>query len=427
MNIMVVGEASWNDKNSFGNTISNFFCGDEWKSDHFSCFYARKQLPDNQAQVEYYNLSAIDILKGALRLNIKGTRFSSDEIKQCSDTEPQDNEQKLIDKVHDGKHEAIYYCHELIWRSRIWLNRHFKRFVKDQKPDILFSFCTSPFLLLPVIKYIKNHSDCKVVLFIADDVYGQYEHFSAIRRSYHKRDLKKCISLSDKMYGISSEMCQRYHDLFHKDVRFLTKGCDLSVPPKEGLNDPIRIVYAGNLLWGRDEILSKLADSLEQMNQNGVKAVLEIYTNTTITPELDAKLARGVSAKIMGSRPYQEIVKIMHDADVCLHVESFNEKYMEIVRYSFSTKITDCLQSGNLLLAIGPSGISSIEYCKKIPGAIVVDDLKKINAAITDILGNPIKLNENRHLTREFAVEHHDSKTVQKKLRNSLFDLTERK
>ncbi len=46
----------------------------------------------------------------------------------------------------------------------------------------------------------------------------------------------------------------------------------------------------------------------------------------------------------MGPRSYDEIKHIMHEADVVLHVESFDEKSIETVKYSFSTKIIDCLQ-----------------------------------------------------------------------------------
>ena len=425
MNILVVGEASWNDKNSFGNTVSNFFCGEEWKSDRFSCFYARKQLPDNKAQVDYYNLSAVDIVKGAFRFQIKGKRFSSDELNRNSDVKSQNNEQKWIEKIHSGKNEIIYYCYEGIWRSKIWLNRHFKQFVSEHEPDVLFSFCTGPFLLLPVISYLKKNTNCKVVLFLADDVYGQYDRYSAIRRAYSRKDLEKCIRLSDKLYGISAEMCRLYHDKFKKDVQFLTKGCSLSIPPKDTLNHPIKIVYAGNLLWGRDEVLSKLADVLEKINQNGVKAVLEIYTNSAVTPELTGKLNKGNSSRITGARPYSEIMRIMHDADVSLHVESFEETYMETVRYSFSTKITDCLQSGSQLIAIGPSGIASIEYCKKIPGAVVIDDLNQLDAVITDLINDPAGIDKNRGLNRQFAGEYHDEKVVQSKLRSDFVHLIE--
>ena len=95
----------------------------------------------------------------------------------------------------------------------------------------------------------------------------------------------------------------------------------------------------------------------------------------------------------------------MKNADIVLHVESFEEKQKELVKYSFSTKIIDCLQSGNVVLGIGPSNIASIEYLKKIDGAFVIDDMDNIFDSISKILNEKNILNENAKKTRDFAKE----------------------
>ena len=82
MNILVFSEAAWNDENSFGNTVSNFFYGNVWKQDSFSNFYARKKMPNNKVSVSYCNLSAVDILKGVFKFHIEGKQFTSEEIQK---------------------------------------------------------------------------------------------------------------------------------------------------------------------------------------------------------------------------------------------------------------------------------------------------------------------------------------------------------
>lgn len=418
MNILVFNEAAWDDKNSFGNTVSNFFCGDVWKNDRFCNFYARKQMPDNKKEVSYYNLSASDIVKGILKLHIEGCSFT------VGDNHPDkvtlgfanNQEQKNIDKLHQKKNEFIYFGHEQIWRSRLWLNKYFKNFVEANNPDVLFAFATSPYILWPLIQYLKKHTKCKVVLLIADDVYGSYDHYVFYRRGYLKRELKKCILSADKLYGISDEMSEHYEDLFKKKVTTLYKGCDLSSKPKGYINKPLRFVYAGNLFWGRDDILAEVADAIEKQNTDVTKAVLEIYSGAAITPELKIKLNRGVSSTIMGSKPYEEIKNIMHDADIVLHVESFEDESIETVKYSLSTKIIDCLQCGSQVLGIGPSGIASIEYLKRVDGAIVIDCHEKIEEQIRMLL-NDENILEHAMQTREFAMEKHDISVVQNNLR----------
>lgn len=418
MNILIFSEAAWDDKNSFGNTVSNFFCGTIWKNDAFFNFYVRNQLPDNKANVCYYQLSAVDIIKGILKLKIQGKMFSSSDISnQTRLSFDHEREQRMIDRLHKNKNEVVYYAHELIWRSKVWLNKNFDTFIDRKKPDILFAFAQSPYILWPLIQYLKNHTTCKVVLLLADDVYGGYDHCAFYRRGYLKRELKKCILAADKLYGISDEMSELYVKRFGKRVTTLYKGCDLSFEPKQYLNQPLRFVYAGNLLWGRDDTLAQVAEALEKINQGGQKAVLEIYTGTTITEQNRQKLEKGKSSQILGSRSYEEIKQIMHEADVVLHVESFEEKQKDAVRHSFSTKIIDCLQSGSQVLGIGPDGISSIEYLKKVDGAVVIDQQDQVGYVVEELIQKN-KMLENAKLTRQYALQKHELNSVQEKLRD---------
>lgn len=421
MNIFVFSEAAWDDKNSFGNTVSNFLCGDVWKKEHFCNFYVRKQMPDNKLHVSYYNLSAIDIIRGIFRGRIEGNTFTTNSIcmsKKESLARAYVKERKSIDKLHQKKNGFIYWGHEQIWRSRLWLNQSFKNFVTENAPDIFFAFATSPYILWPLIKFLKTNTRCKIVLLIADDVYGAYDRCAFYRRRYLKRELRNCILAADKLYGISDEMSALYEERFGKPVTTLYKGCDLTVEPKQYLNQPLRLVYAGNLLWGRDDTLAVVADALEQVNKDGAKATLEIYTGTTLTEQMQKKLNRGTSSRVIGSRTYEEIKQIMHEADITLHVESFEEKTIETVRYSFSTKIIDCLQSGTQVLGIGPAGIASIEYLRKIKGVLVVDDQNQIPTVITSIINNLDEIIKNINSIRVYAREHHEISMVQSAVKN---------
>lgn len=427
MNILVFSEAAWDDKNSFGNTVSNLLCGKVWECDHFSNFYVRKKLPENKVADNYYNLSAVDILKGILRLRIQGTQFTSKELHNIAMSEmiSGENEQAQINKLHRKKNEFIYFGHEQIWRSRLWLNRFFSKFIKENDPDILFAFATSPYILWPLIQYLKKHTQCRIVLLIADDVFGNYDRHAFYRKGYLKREFAKCLQSADKLYGISDEMSELYANRFDKPVTTLYKGCDLSLKPKGFFNHPLRFVYAGNLFWGRDNTLSAVATALERINESGVKAMLEIYTGSAITASVKKELERPGVSRIMGPRPYEEIKQIIQGSDVVLHVESFEQQAIDTVRYSFSTKVIDCLQSGNQVLGIGPREIASIAYIRKVPGAVVIDNADEIETSIFDLVKNQELLSKNAAATRDFAQEHHEIKAMQKKLRESFEQLTD--
>ena len=154
MNILFFSQAAWDDKNSFGNTVSNIFGGDVWNKDNFVSFYTRKQTPDNKFGILYYNLSAVDIIKGLLKGQIKGVEFSTRDIQESknnlykfeTEKKSQTKEKVQIDKLHQNKNEFIYWGHEAVWRTRVWLNKYFETFLKKNNPDILFAFATSPYI-----------------------------------------------------------------------------------------------------------------------------------------------------------------------------------------------------------------------------------------------------------------------------------------
>lgn len=419
MNILFLSQVAMDKKNSFGNTVCNWFEGNVWKNDEFFHFYTRNQNPDNDMNIDYYKLTDIDVVNGVMKMKIQGKEFSSDEVKiNKKNNETEKKELEQINKIQNAKkNQMIYFAHEQIWKSQLWLNKYFKSFITKAKPDILFAFAIDQYILWPLIKYLKKNTNCKVVLFISDDVYGAINNKSWYRQCYLIKEFEECIEYSDKLYAVSEEMCELYEQRFNKPVEVLYKGCDLSTEPKGFINEPIKIVYAGNLYYGRDDTLAELAKALEKINSTKTVAKLEIYTGATITSEIERKLNIVGSSEIMGSRPYDEIKEIMKNADIVLHVESFEEKQKELVKYSFSTKIIDCLQSGNVVLGIGPSNIASIEYLKKVDGAFVIDDMDNIFDSISKILNKKNILNENAQKTRDFAKENHELTVVREKLR----------
>ena len=113
----------------------------------------------------------------------------------------------------------------------------------------------------------------------------------------------------------------------------------------------------------------------------------------------------------------------MKRADIVLHVESFEPSQMQLVHYSFSTKITDCMQSGSVMMATGPSGIASIEYSKQIPGSIVVDDLNKLEYELKGIVNCPGSLVERAKMINDFAKEHFEIGMVRRRLQNEFKEL----
>lgn len=421
MKILVFSNSEWDNTNSLGNTLSNFFEGEIWKNDEFYNIYMRNSLPNNNVCQNYYRMSLIDMIKHYFNKENIGYEFIYTNDYNTNNINR--SEKRIINFIHKFSIKWIYSFADYIYNKKKWINNKFINYIKSIDPDIFFSFLSDVSMLDPMIEFMKNNTNAKIILFIADDVYGSYK--TNKNRKMLESKFKNIISNADRVYTISDEMAIEYNKLFHKPMFILRKGCSFDFKVKSKVNNPIRFVYAGNLLYGRIDTLSKIAMAIDENNKlNDKKAILEIFTPAIISDDIRAKLEIDGSSIIKGKRSYSEIKKIMNDADYNLHVESFDDEQINLVRYSFSTKIIDCLQSGSSIFAIGPEKISSIKYIKKIPGSIVCEDLNKIESIIFELINNNCII-KNSKLIRKFAIENHLIKNIQSNLKNDFFHLIE--
>ncbi len=425
MNILLFSQNAWDETNAFGNTVSNFFEG--WDQDTFSHFYIRRQVPVNTVADHYYCLPVGTVLKKLIGKNKKKCSFTRADIPEISKetAAAMEQEREQIQKIHKKSSTLTHIIYEEMWMSRIWMDTEFKQFIADNEPDVFWGFAANAFILYPLIQYLKKHTRAKIVLFIADDVYGNYESTPFIRGAKLRKCFRRSMAQADVVYAISKEMQQRYETLFGRNIGLLQKGCEFSAPLSERLNTPLRMVYAGNLLYGRTETLQKIADVLSRLNATAATqvAAVEIYTPTILEPQEKVALEAGGACRFMGPRSYAEIKKIQNEADLVLHVESFDEDQIAATRYSFSTKIIDCIQSGSAVLAIGPRESSSISCMRKIDGINVLDDIDRLDDFLRALLAHADEFPAQAAAIRAATVQTYDINAVRERLRHTFLEL----
>jgi hypothetical protein len=76
--------------------------------------------------------------------------------------------------------------------------------------------------------------------------------------------------------------------------------------------------------------------------------------------------------------------KWLSAADVVVIAYNFDADTLRYVRYSMANKMPECLASGAVLLAIGPSEIATIDYLASTHAAVVIN--KESDAAVVDAL-----------------------------------------
>ena len=228
---------------------------------------------------------------------------------------------------------------------------------------------------------------------------------------------------ADKVYGASEEICQAYGKQFEIEISPLYKGCVFRQKRNNSECKPLNMVYAGNLLFGRLEILGRIATAIKNINSTEEKIHLSIYSGTRITDEQRTLIEIPGASSFYGARSYNDIMDIMSKANITLHVESFEKEEIKRVRYSFSTKIIDCIQSGCVFCVIGPEQIASVKYAYRIPGAIVITKVEELENELTKMVEQSEQLEKYSFDTRKFAEKNHSIDVVHAKLQRDLLEL----
>ena len=420
MKILVITRNAWDDTNAIGNTLSNFLCGVEGAE--FASIYFRASKPNNKLCKKYYHTSETEILKKWFKPSSIGHSFTTSEDGEATQNK-KSKEKTLIRAIQKYGIKAAYKISDRLWYSKKWINKRLDDFIEEFKPDLMVTFVKSAPQYYLTLKHIREKYKVPLFSWIADDEY------TALLKKNAKREisnLQYIINESAKVTGCSEELCEYYNSVFGCNAETLYKGCDLSNPLKNKNNDNLTIVYAGNLLYGRLEIISRLADSLKKNSEISQNVIFEVYSNTNLLDsEIQTHFGDDSVVKYMGRKDYGFIKERLSNADVVLHAESFNEEQILKTKYSFSTKIVDYLQSGSVILAIGPSEISSIKYIAKIPGAYVINDLEKIDEGLKTLFADASAFYEMASATRQFAKLHHDSCLLSQKINETFRNILE--
>jgi len=401
MKILVLTRSPWDDTNSTGNTMTNFWSG--WDSNNIANIYCRAAKPHNDVCIYYYSISEQDLIKSIFKRHYSAGREFNWDTTNKSDVHNKDvkNEERLYDYFRQNSFVLAQWGRELLWKLGRWKNDDLNKFLTDFKPDVIFAPCFATLYTHELLWYIQEKTNAKVVLFHADDyltVKGLGGSFlSRINRRLRARTVAQSAKRADLNYCISPKQQEEYSLELQKEMKILFKGADFSVQPvykRDNTRELIRIVYVGSTLYGRWKTLGMLARAIKKINTDKPRFELLIYSQYQPSTEAERTMVLKGASRFMGKVPATQVSKVLNDADIVLHVESFDERERALTRLSFSTKIVDCLHSGRCVLAIGWKEAASIDYLIKNDAALVATDENEIMIQLQRIINSPYILEE---------------------------------
>lgn len=420
MRILVISAEVWRDDKNGGNVLSNIFGNTGYE---FAQIYCNPGNPSNHLCKRYYQMTDSMMInailhKGKVGKVINYAEYPCDEKEVIEEQAEQEN-RSFYDFFRRYRMESFYVIRSMIWKVASWDTPELRQFIVEFKPDLIFAPCYASHEMLAIDRLAKELTGVPVISYISDDNYGLRQFRLSpvywLNRFVLRRNMRKTFKIYDLVYTMTEEQKYEYEKALGCKMKILRKSGDFTkVPEKKSVNKPIRMIYAGGIYVGRWKTLAKIAEAIRDVNKDGVKIVLDIYTGNTLTEKQKLQLHDGTNTIIHKSISLDELKQRYAESDIALHVESFELKYKLLSRISFSTKIIDCLSSGCATMAICWNQHSGYIYLKKHDIAICVDSVDKIPNAIDSVINNPEHIIDYAHKAREFGLKHHQRENIKK-------------
>lgn len=396
LKVLLVSRNAWDNKT--GNTLSNFF--QDFESEQLAQIYCRDELPDNDMCKKYFCISEKKLIKSLITRKSAGNVITDYEISNNVELQKAAKAgNEFYNVFRHYRFTLLLWFRELIWFFGVWKSKELEDFIHDFNPDVIYTDSYDTFYTYRLLNYVKKISNAPYVMFHCDDQLT-YKKFSFsplfwINRFVLRQYVKQAIKGASINYCIIDEQLRVYNSIVPANYKILNKcaAFDIDFEVKK-VNNPIRMVYAGNLHLGRWETLQKLAEAISEINKEGIKIQLDIYTGKSVSDKNLKKIQIDSAIQIHDFIPYNELILIQKCADILLHVESFHLKERLITFLSFSTKIVDFFEAGKCIIAIGWKESAPIKYLKEKDAAITITDKNKFFEICMLLIEKPEIINE---------------------------------
>ena len=288
MRVLIVTNDCWNDQTNGNNIYSNWFDGFDAE---FANLYAESGEPCNSICKRYFQVTDRMMLTSLFTNKKAGRSFVFQGLKEGARSfEGEQQNVRLYSYLKRLSSEPLRLARDILWSIGHYDVDSLKQFIDDFDPDIIF--CPHLFSIKTrrLERLVHSLSKAPMVAFTGD-AEASLENFRLsplfwfrqviLHQLYpsHIKLFRHYFTFSERQSSVLSNRWKIPSSTLYKcvsDERFQEKG----------INEPIKIVYAGRLYCNRWKTLSAIGDSLLDLNRYGVKAELYVYTQDRLTKKI---------------------------------------------------------------------------------------------------------------------------------------------
>lgn len=426
--VLIVSRNVWEDTKGTSSTLTNLFT--DYGADRLAHIYIETKIPNTKCCDHFFQISEFALIKRLFNFRIKTGRetHNGETVQNAEILQTAKKESGIMSYVRSHRSYWFSFLRELLWAFNGWKSKELRRFIVDFNPDVVWVDGSPLILMNRLGLYVKMIANKPCAHFLQDDAYT-YKSCSGwaskIFRCAIRPHIKRLVKESSTVFVASPKMKEEYDAIFGINSIFLAKGADFSTHQdiEHTLNKPLRLVYLGQVIYGRIYSLIALSKALQTINKDEIKAQLFVYTNNVISDELKKQLLAENSTFLVPSVPYNEVANVIHDADIAVFVESFERKYKNVARLSFSTKLCDYLSSGRAILAVGPEDIAPMDYLKDNNSAIICNNKNDIYNQLLRITDDVNLIYQTSQNGFECAKRNHSIDNIHRIIQNEIIEM----
>lgn len=412
--ILIFTVSSWNSRIG-SNTWATLVDG--YPAENLANICIREEYPDSNVCSRYFVISESKVLKSVFKRHTQtGYEVDKTDTTELNINSDLQEHNARYQKMSAKRKTYMLLARELVWKFGRWHTEELDAFFDDFKPDIILHSMEGYIHLNRIIRYAIARTQAKAVGYIWDDnfTYLQSKELGhQFYRFFQRKSLKKLAQKTDAFFSITKKTKIEADAFFKinsvlltKPLLFLPEYCQTIV------NYPIRMLYTGKLIIGREDTICQIAEAINEVNNSSVpKVLLDIYTNTQLDENTKRKI-NNAWCQIHPAVPQKEVYVLQKQADILLFVEAVEGSKAKIARLSFSTKITDYLSTGKCIFAVGHKDTAPMEYFIENGSAITAYDVASIKSAVKHIAEYPEIIQETAKHGVEAAVKLHSPEMI---------------
>lgn len=419
--VLVVGINAWREDGTAHTLMDIFRC---WDPERLALIYTRADMPNTDVCHRYFQISESLVLRSVLKPWLKvGREVENTPLKIDAEIS---SEHARYASAHKKSSSLLPLLREVVWKLGNWKTPALRKFVEDFNPDIVFVPIYPTVYMGWIQKYIIKLTGKPTVCYLADDNYS-YDSCNGLLSYLHRFWLRKQVGPlargCKQMFVIVDKEKEDTDSRFGTDSVILTKSLDFTGKSYQSHtpNRPLKFVYTGSMIIGRDKTLALLADAINKANEENKSTMAELYIYSQTEPkeEILARINNGAS-HFCGQISRAEVQKVQQEADVVVFAEALSGQESNAAKLSFSTKITDYLSNGKCILAIGKEDIAPIDYFRRNDSALIATSIEGIEKRVCEIIAQPELTDEYGCKAFDCAVRNHERGMMNERFINAM-------